>query len=294
MGQYSIGFVILHYNVVDITMKSIESIKKYCPGSPICVVDNCSPDGSGVYLRDRYNDDDLVTVILLEKNLGFANGNNCGYSFLRENYNCKYICVMNNDVFLIEEGLIEKLNDAFNTYGFGVLGPRIIMKNGKEFIYDNKLKTKEQYMHDLEVYKEELLSLNNSNVKKNKMLDLHTVKKMYGKLLHKLSCKNENVVIKTEVLLHGCCLFFSGNYIRNFDTAFVDKTFLYKEEELLYLRCKHHGLKTCYYPKITIKHMEDMSTDSITTSQIEKRKMKLGHMIDSTQILISYMEGYID
>ena len=294
MRHYSIGFVILHYNVVDVTIESVESIKKYCPGNPICVVDNCSPDGSGIQLSDRYSEDDLITVILLEKNLGFANGNNCGFRFLRENYNCKYICVMNNDVFLLEEGLIAHLNDAFRSYGFGVLGPKIIMKNGAEFTYDNRLKTKEQYKHDLEVYQAELFVLNNNTDCSNRTLGLQKLKKLYGKFLHKLSYGKENNTVKTNVMLHGCCLFFSENYIKQYETAFVDKTFLYKEEELLYLRCAQHGVITCYYPKIKIKHMEDMSTDSITTSPKEKRKMKLRHMIDSTRILISYMEGYSD
>lgn len=294
MVQYSIGFVILHYNVMDVTIESVESIKRFCPKSPICIVDNCSSDGSGILLSDKYNPDDLVNVILLEKNLGFAKGNNYGYRFLRNNYNCKFICVMNNDVFLVEEGLVDYLNEAFETYGFGVLGPKIIMKNGKEYLYDNRLKTKDQYIHDLDVYKEELHNLNNINGRNNKILFLQKAKKKYGTFLRSLLFKKESCIVKINVMLHGCCLFFSNDYIKKFETAFVEKTFLYKEEELLYLRCMRNKLITCYYPKIKIKHMEDVSTDAIASSQLEKRKMKLSYMIDSTQLLISYMEGNSD
>ena len=72
------AFVILHYNVLEETEKCIESIKTRCDADDyaIIVVDNKSPNDSGSILNKKYADDTKVAVILNDKNLGFANGNN--------------------------------------------------------------------------------------------------------------------------------------------------------------------------------------------------------------------------
>lgn len=94
-----------------------------------------------------------------------------------------------------------------------------------------------------------------------------------------------------DVVLHGCCLVFSPVYIENYQEAFNPKTFLYKEEELLYLRCKNRGLKTIYNPDLFIKHLEDASTNSILENSRVKRIRWAKNQMDSLNVVIEEMKN---
>ena len=69
-----IAFVILHYMAVNDTIECIKSIEDNIDTKSyrIIVVDNASPNGSGLVLFEKYKDYSCVKVILNEKNLGFA------------------------------------------------------------------------------------------------------------------------------------------------------------------------------------------------------------------------------
>ena len=77
----SLAFVILHYNTMKETTDCICSIEKNIDGDKynIVVVDNASPNGSGIQLEERYKENKRVHVILNSENQGFAKGNNLGY-----------------------------------------------------------------------------------------------------------------------------------------------------------------------------------------------------------------------
>ena len=81
-----VAFVILHYNVPETTRQCVASVRalKCRVIKKIVIVDNGSPDGSGRILAADYAKDPDITVILTEKNLGFAKGNNVGYQYARE------------------------------------------------------------------------------------------------------------------------------------------------------------------------------------------------------------------
>ena len=106
-----IAFEILHYLALDSTVMSVDYIMKNIDTDDyvILIVDNCSPDGSGEVLKEKYKDTDKVIVVCNSSNQGFTRGNNHGISYLRENFETDYIVVMNNDVMLIETALVHKL-----------------------------------------------------------------------------------------------------------------------------------------------------------------------------------------
>ena len=102
-----ICYVILHYQDINITKKSVYSLLKSTVDSKIIIVDNCSPNGSGVTLERELSNEERVTVILNPHNDGFARGNNLGYKFAKEEYNPDIIVVMNNDI-IISDSMFEK------------------------------------------------------------------------------------------------------------------------------------------------------------------------------------------
>ena len=63
----------------------------------------------------------------------------------------------------------------------------------------------------------------------------------------------------TNVGLHGCALIFSKKYYEKFENIFYPNTFLFHEEEFLYLRSKQNKLITLYSPSIEIIHKEGQS-----------------------------------
>ena len=78
-----IGFVILHYMALEDTVNCVESILNNVPLSNIVIVDNASTNKSGMKLAEMYKDNQLISVLLLEENLGFAKGNNKGIEFFK-------------------------------------------------------------------------------------------------------------------------------------------------------------------------------------------------------------------
>ena len=97
--EKKIGFVILHYYAYDMTVECVNNLLRLFTDNDIkiVIVDNGSKNDSGQKLFDLYSSENKVKVILNEKNLGFAQGNNIGYSYLLNNYNLDFVIVMNNE-----------------------------------------------------------------------------------------------------------------------------------------------------------------------------------------------------
>lgn len=50
------GYVILHYQSIEITKKCVDKLLMFSKDNPIIIVDNCSPNGSGKQLEKMYED----------------------------------------------------------------------------------------------------------------------------------------------------------------------------------------------------------------------------------------------
>ena len=60
-------------------------------------------------------------------------------------------------------------------------------------------------------------------------------------------------------ILHGCCLLFTPIFFEHYDGLY-SKTFLYAEEQILYLMCTYAGIQQAYVPECSIYHKEDQSS----------------------------------
>lgn len=270
------AFVILHYNVVAETIACIKSIKErvHIPVS-IVVVDNCSPNGSGKELFEQYKNDEQVTILLSEKNLGFANGNNMGIRHAREILKADFVAVLNNDTYLVQDDFWEVVESEWNESHFAVLGPKIHTFSGKN---------QNPAPHKIETIKEV-----------NFWIRHHTwglirsylgINRLYleGKerLKHLLGYKNKVKQAKEEkdnirqenVKLHGCCFVFSPRFFEFFD-GLDSRTFMYVEEDILYAHIKKKGLLTVYNPKLEIFHAEKAATKSVTKTS--RNRMIFGY-----------------
>lgn len=281
MKKYKFGFLILHYYAIDETINCVNSIKEMINTTNyvIVIVDNNSLNGTGKILKDKYKDDENVIVILNKTNLGFSGGNNVGFMKLKE-LKCDFIVMTNNDVLFLTKNFDKKIIEEYKDSKFAVMGPKIYDINDN-LTFSNKSVT---------------------NIKKIKkdLVFLHVCLMLTRLRLIKLFIKkNENNVIDIDeaqkkhfdVVLHGCCWIFSDIYIIKFD-GIDNKTFLYGEEDLLYIRLKKNNLISVYNPEISIKHLEDVSTNLSEKNFYEKKKKMYKNLIFASKVLLKEMENY--
>ena len=93
-----------------------------------------------------------------------------------------------------------------------------------------------------------------------------------------------------NVLLHGSFLIFSRDYISKFD-GLNDRTFLYHEERLLFLRLLQNGMKSVFTPDIEIFHKEDAATKTVSAKNRLKRRFQYRHYINSAKVMLDVMRN---
>ncbi|MBA2437904.1 MAG: glycosyltransferase family 2 protein [Acidimicrobiia bacterium] len=122
MSTPTVSAVIVSYNVVDLVLECIASLRTDGV-EEVVVVDNASADGSVETLRRREPD---IEVVALPRNLGYGTAANRGVA----RTTAPYVAVMNPDV-VVEPGSTKALVDALDgDPGLAVVGPRVESPGG--------------------------------------------------------------------------------------------------------------------------------------------------------------------
>ena len=279
-------FVILHYNVYKETINCINSIKSKIDTSKfhIVVVDNFSPNNSGKLLENKYKNDDKVSVILNKSNIGFAKGNNVGIDYARQILNPKFICCLNNDTLLEQDDFFINISKEYDKSNAAIIGPKIVLKDNSIQKFNTKLKTIEEYKLELDD-----LIMKKKKTYKEYLKQFKFIKKLNSLRKGILMSKKNYNIRQTNVVLHGCCLIFTPKFFEKLN-GFNLKTFMFREEELLYIDIMKNNLISVYLPVIKIRHLEDVATDSIYKNSNEKDKFLRDNQIESLKVLIKVME----
>lgn len=288
--NYKFSFVILHYQTISDTIECIESIRNYVDYDNyyLVVVDNKSPNKSGLELADKYCAEKNIKVILNNNNLGFANGNNVGYKYAKYDLKSDFIAVINNDTFIKQKDFIDLIIDKYEESMFYILGPDIISTNDGR--HQNPppqtLQSKKQLKKYIILFRL-LLLLNYFGLDKI----LENVKKKVLKKPFVAREVNPNYDFSKQyenIKLHGSALVFSPLYVKNYE-GFNPNTFMYSEEAILYYIAKRDKLKTIYFPAVKIFHKEDSSTNSIFKKDLSKRRFYYRNFIKSGKVLLRMM-----
>jgi len=89
-----VTIILVNWNGKEDTIECLESLRRIdYPNFKVLLVDNASSDGSVEELRQRYPD---VELIVSDRNLGFAGGNNLGITRALES-GADYLLLLNND-----------------------------------------------------------------------------------------------------------------------------------------------------------------------------------------------------
>lgn len=298
--RVDIAFVILHYISIDDTEKAIESVKNNIDTEMyyIVVVDNGSPNDTGMVLKNKYANDEKVTVVLSETNVGFARGNNIGINYIKEHYLFDFIAVLNNDIYLLEKQLVSKLQNEYEKSKFAVLGPMILTAGGKCTSNPgrNQVISRRDVEHKITRYKRQIFF---GKIYMGMIYEI--MLKLYHNYIYlpkkfKNGEKRNKIFIYREemVQLHGCFLVFTEQFFKVY-SGFDERTFLYMEEDILYAQLVKSNLLSVYLPDIIVFHNEDQSTNKMNKNDDRKKKLFMRkNYVDSAKILLDVLDELED
>ena len=132
MEKPSVTVIVLNWNGKDLTIDCLESLQRVnYLNFNILVVDNGSTDGSVELLKEKFPE---VSILVLEKNLGYAGGNNRGFDSLKHDQP-EYVIFLNNDT-IVDENFIEPLVEQLLTHKkASQTVPKIYYENDPKLIW---------------------------------------------------------------------------------------------------------------------------------------------------------------
>ncbi len=118
-----VSIITINYNQLKVTCELLDSLRKLTyPDVEVIVVDNHSQENPRRLIEEKYPE---VKVIISDKNLGFAGGNNLGIEASRG----KYLLFLNNDTE-VDAGFLEPLVSLFeSTPKAGIASSKILYYN---------------------------------------------------------------------------------------------------------------------------------------------------------------------
>ena len=280
-----IGYVILHYQSIEITKKCVDKLLMFSKTNPIVIVDNCSPNGSGKQLEKMYSKYINVTVIINEENQGFAKGNNLGYQYIKRKYSLNYVVVMNNDIMIEDNDFAVIIEQFMEKNEVDVCGPDMVTLKGN---HQNPLQ--------LKPYTSKYLQ---RRVREDKIKVLLLRTRLFWKLYENYK-KTNKIPIRTkqptvfDCILHGSCIIYGPEYIKREQNAFLPITYMYNEEAILYDYLVHRGYKTGYFSDVTIIHMEGVSTSERIENKKKKVIFRFKNNIKSIEAQLEERKKYIN
>lgn len=223
----------------------------------ICIVVNDTKQEDKAYFKHLESEE--ISVLYNEQNLGYAKGNNIGLKFLIKNKHCDFIAISNNDIG-ITKGSVEYLfTQLEKNKNYGALAPVMLDANG------NRVPLRFIDLGYLRIF----LRIFSSETSIDR--------KTEGKLL-----AHDGIINQT--FLPGSFFAVSSKAIRAAD-YFDEKTFLYREEEILGKRLLQAGYKEGVLKNITYRHNHKYHDESI-----RQKKNSLRIALDSEKY---YFDTYV-
>ncbi|PMP81833.1 MAG: hypothetical protein C0175_04715 [Caldisericum exile] len=250
--------IVLNWNKPEMTIECLESLQTMEGEYDIFVVDNGSDKDKRDKLIDEMKkrnatilteqtindfklddkDDQLLLLILLDKNYGYAKGNNYGLR-LAHRLGYKYSLISNNDVKIIDRNvLVELIKGIESDPKYAWAGPRVIGPDGKEQEPKADEKISKYFFEEGIFYPIYFLFFRNKV--HNKQAD---IRRGYLEPFWISGCF---MLLKNEAM-----------YEVNF---FDENTFLYVEELILSEKFKRLGFHLKHVSSISVFHNHSYST----------------------------------
>jgi len=250
--------IILNWNRSDLTISLVKNISNVENEVALrfIVVDNASSSEHRNTLIEfaNVNDWSIATetelqdsclktnqhiLLLLDKNYGYAKGNNFGLKLARK-LGYKYALISNNDV-VVEKPVLKRLILAFNELeSVAVVGPRVYGPNGERQGPYSKPNLYHNFFYPVFIP------------------ILWPMKKLMTKITSKINDGRTRYCYR----LIGCFMLMDLDVVEKVGW-FDENTFLYAEENILAEKLEKVGYKMAYVDSVYIKHMHGQSTQKL-------------------------------
>ncbi|HQI81244.1 MAG TPA: glycosyltransferase, partial [Deltaproteobacteria bacterium] len=125
------SIVILCFNGLAYTRQCLDSVERFTPEPhEIIIVDNGSTDGTPEFLRQYAAGHDSVTLIMNDRNMGYAAGNNQAIRAARG----EYVVLLNNDVVVTDGWLGRMIGHMEGHADTGMVGPLTNSVSGAQLL----------------------------------------------------------------------------------------------------------------------------------------------------------------
>lgn len=214
-----VAVIVLNWNGKEFLKTCLDSLQTQTfRNFKVILVDNGSSDNSAEFVRDNYPD---VEVIAINKNCGFAKGNNIGIQAALKDDDVKYIALLSNDTKVEPDWLKELVKVAELDKQVGSCQPKMLSTGNPKIIDALGIAINKNGAAIQVGYGTEDTGQHNQ------------VKEIFG------PCAG-SVLYKREMLMH----------VGLFDEDF----FIYYEDVDLALRARLAGWRSMYVPKAVVYH----------------------------------------
>lgn len=293
--MYNIYFIILHYQNIEDTMNCIKSIKNQKLDNKcninIVIVDNMSPNKTGIELEKKYKNDSTIEVILLGKNYGFSKANNIAYEYCKNKNDSDLIAIINNDILINDEKFCTSLCDFYKeNQEYHIICPDIINFVGQHQnpIKDRKMNLSKAYKNM--IYRRALAVFLKIPILKSVLLDIeeNREKKWLNNNYNNNLWDEENI----DFVPFGAFIIFTKSWIEKEEQAFYSDTFMYMEEDFLKAYIEYKDYKIIYNPRIKVEHLDGRSTEISTQDKYKKYIFRYYNQSVAIKKYIAFIKKY--
>ncbi|PQJ77613.1 dTDP-Rha--alpha-D-GlcNAc-pyrophosphate polyprenol alpha-3-L-rhamnosyltransferase [Polaribacter glomeratus] len=218
-----VSIVSVNYDQPEVTCEMLESLRKVTYSNfEILIVDNASPTSSPYCIKEKYPE---VQLLLSEKNLGFAGGNNIALKLAKGDY----VLLLNNDTEVRPDFLESLVQLMESNREIGIVSSKIL------YFYEDNI----------------IEYAGSSPINPITSRGRH-----YG---HKEIDKGQFNKITETCYPHGACMMIRKSVLEELGLLY-EGYFLYYEELDFAERVKRAGYKIYFQPNSTILHKESIST----------------------------------
>ncbi|MCX6156983.1 MAG: glycosyltransferase family 2 protein [Ignavibacteriae bacterium] len=210
-----VSIIILNYNGKGFLMACLDSIlKQTFTDFEIILFDNCSSDSSVSFLKENYSTD-KVNIVVSEKNLGFAGGNNEALKHSKG----EYVVLLNNDT-VVEENWLAELVSSFEVGPTVGIAQSLVYTEGIPLKYFEMNGTLNLFGHNIMRF---------FDVAPNGIGDIFMVT--------------------------GCSLIVKREVLNEVNGLFLDEYFAYAEDSFLSFKIKFAGYRSIHNANSVVRHL---------------------------------------
>ena len=298
-------FSVLHYKDDSKTTCCVDSLLRLHENRTckvrICICDNASKNDSVKRLRRRYAQCARVHFIESEENVGFAKGNNLGFSYIKNNFNADAAVFLNNDTEIVDEDFAIKLLKTFtdneaDVISVDVYDPFLNQHQSPLCLFEEM-----QKMIEDEVARAQITSK-----VKGKQKAFYIARKEIKKCAYKLPPLRPKVVaalqkalpsathyneLVRDVVCQGSCVCVGKHFIQTMPFVFYPETFMYFEECILSVLCHRNNMNTIHVPNLQVLHHHGtFSKENMRKDTVDAEVRQARSLLDSYEILSDLTE----